>query len=192
MKLIINADDFGASENVNRAIVQAFQENLISSATIMTNMPGLEEACGLIERHDLYGRIGIHLNLTEGYPITKKMSMCKKFCDANGKFKFQRNRLFWLDKENKKIVYNEFEAQLNKLLDKNIIPTHIDSHHHYHTEWAIGKQVIRLAQKNNIGAVRLSRNCGGGGRVELRRFIKTFIIKPCFPRVYQRFNILAQ
>ncbi len=162
MKLIINADDFGASEDINNAIVQAFQENLISSTTIMTNMPSFEEACNLVERHNLYGRIGIHLNLTEGYPITKEMGLYRKFCDANGKFMLQRNRLFWLNKEEKRTVYNELQAQLNKLLGKNIIPTHIDSHHHYHTEWAIGKQVIKIAQKNNIKAIRLTRNCGEG------------------------------
>lgn len=42
MKLIINADDFGISNDVNRAILQSFQEGLISSATIMTNMPGFQ------------------------------------------------------------------------------------------------------------------------------------------------------
>lgn len=162
MKLIINADDFGVSKSVNNAIIQSFQENLVSSSTIMVNMPGFDEACKLINEHNLYGRIGIHINLTAGYPITKRMSLCRKFCDGSGKFNSQRNKLFWLDKEEKWTVYDEFQGQLNRLLDRKIVPTHIDSHHHYHTEWAIGKQALKIAQKNDIKSIRLTRNCGKG------------------------------
>lgn len=161
MKLIINADDFGVSEDINNAILQSFQEGLISSTTIMTNMPGFQQACEIISSQNLCGKVGIHLNLTEGYPITREMSLCKRFCDYSGRFKSQRNTLFWLNKEENRIVYNEIQAQLNRLFERNITPTHIDSHHHYHTEWAIGKQVQKLAHKNNVGAIRLSRNCGG-------------------------------
>lgn len=160
MKLIINADDFGASESINNAIIQAFNKKLISSATIMTNMPGFENACKLIKKQNLYGKIGIHLNLIEGYPVTEKISLCEKFCDNNGKFNEKRNRLFMLSREVRQAVYEEFFGQLNKLYKKNIFPTHIDSHHHYHTEWAIGKQVLGIAKNNNINAIRLSRNIG--------------------------------
>lgn len=162
MKLIINADDFGVSKSVNKAIVQSFQEDLISSSTIMTNMPSFDEACELINKHNLHGKIGIHLNLTAGYPVTEKISRHKKFCDDNGRFNSQRNKYFWLNKEERQAVYEEFQGQLNRLFDKNIIPTHIDSHHHYHTEWAIVKQVLRVAQNNNIKSIRLTRNCGKG------------------------------
>lgn len=162
MKLIINADDFGISENVNNAILQSFQENLISSTTVMTNMPDSQQAYEMISDQNLHCRVGIHLNLTEGYPITKRMSLCKRFCDDNGKFRSQRDTLFWLDKEESETVYDEMQAQLNRLYDQNITPTHIDSHHHYHTEWAIGKQVLRLAYRNKIKAIRLTRNCGNG------------------------------
>lgn len=86
MKLIINADDFGASERINNAIVQAFNENLISSATIMTNMPGFEHTCKLISEQNPYGKIGIHLNLITGHPVTENISLYKKFCDESGKY----------------------------------------------------------------------------------------------------------
>lgn len=161
-KLIVNGDDFGASDETNNAIIHAFKEQLISSATVMVNMPGFEKAWELVKSENLYGKIGIHLNLTEGYPISDKIKLCSKFCNRDGKFTNQRQRIFRLSRKERKAVAEELQAQISRLLDKKIIPTHIDSHHHYHTEWAIGKEVVKAAHKNEIKAVRLSRNCGKG------------------------------
>ena len=60
-KIIVNADDFGMSAETNRAIVGAFENNVISSTTLMTNMRGFDEACELAHRHRLLGMIGLHL-----------------------------------------------------------------------------------------------------------------------------------
>ena len=57
----MNADDFGMSAEVNRAMVEAFHKGAISSATLITNMPGFAEACELAHRHRLLGKIGLHL-----------------------------------------------------------------------------------------------------------------------------------
>ncbi len=160
MKLIINADDFGISTDVNRAIIQAFEKGLITSSTIMTNMPGFEEAIDLIEKHNLHGRIGIHLNLSAGRPLTEGMRSSTTFCSGDGVFRPERQRLFLLSHEDKKAVLGEFQAQIQKVLERGIVPSHIDSHHHYHTEWAIGKLVIKLAKTNGINSIRLTRNYG--------------------------------
>src|SRR5690606_41564137 len=53
-RVIINADDFGLSHEANRTILGAFQQGLISSATLMANMPAFEEACALTREHDLH------------------------------------------------------------------------------------------------------------------------------------------
>ena len=63
MKLILNADDFGLSPSVNKGIVEAFQQGIISSATMMMNTPYTDEAIELAKKHNLKN-IGIHLNLT--------------------------------------------------------------------------------------------------------------------------------
>jgi predicted glycoside hydrolase/deacetylase ChbG (UPF0249 family) len=78
-KTIVNADDFGMSAEVNRAIVEAFENNVISSTTLMANMPGFDEACELARRHRLVIKIGLHLNLTSGFPI-----IISQFEDAPG------------------------------------------------------------------------------------------------------------
>lgn len=48
------------------------------------------------------------------------------------------------------------------MIKSGIVPSHIDSHHHVHTEWSIGSLVIKIAKKYNIHSIRLSRNTGVG------------------------------
>lgn len=160
-RIIVNADDFGMNAETNRAIVEAFERGVISSTTLMANMPGFEEACELARRHQLCGRIGVHLNLTEGRPISGPIKRVSLFCDANGEFR-PRRTLFHLSSEEAQAVDAEFSAQIDACIERGIRPTHLDSHQHVHTEWAIGAVAIIVARRYGIGAIRLSRNCGPG------------------------------
>ena len=160
MRIIINADDFGLSSDINKAIVKAFKERLISSTTIMTNTHAFEEACEFVFQEDLLGKVGIHLNLSEGRPVTNVMAQSELFCDEEGLFKRRRPKLFYLSKNERDILRHELQAQIDILKQKNIFPTHLDSHHHYHTEWAVAQEIITVAKKNGIRRARLSRNIG--------------------------------
>ena len=77
----------GMSAEINRAIVEAFHKGVISSATLITNMPGFEEACELAHRHRLLGKIGLHLKLTSGYPLSAAIRRCPRLCDDTGMFR---------------------------------------------------------------------------------------------------------
>jgi hypothetical protein len=170
-KVIVNADDFGMSAESNRAITEAFEQNVISSATLMTNMPGFEEACGLAHRYGLLGKIGVHLNLTSGAPLSDPIRRCPRLCDELGMLRGRQTR-FWLSKRERLAVRVELAAQVEACLSRGLRPTHLDSHHHVHTEWAIGSVVIDVARQYGIGAVRLSRNCGPG--IDLLRTLYKF------------------
>jgi predicted glycoside hydrolase/deacetylase ChbG (UPF0249 family) len=158
MRIIINADDFGLSIENNKSIMEAYKRGIISSSTLLANMEGFTDAVNLINTYKLHGQIGIHLNLSEGKPLTDKIKRIKTFTDNNGNFSFKRNTRIFLSKEEKRAVFDEFEEQLMTLIRCKIHPTHIDSHHHVHTEWDIGKIVILLAEKYNIPSIRLTRN----------------------------------
>jgi predicted glycoside hydrolase/deacetylase ChbG (UPF0249 family) len=160
-KIIVNADDFGLSAEVNRAIIEAFNKKVISSATLMTNMAGFEEACELAHRHRLQGKLGLHLNLTSGYPLSGPIRRCPRLCDEQGMFR-QRQTFFRLSKDERLAVETEITAQIKACLDHGLSPTHLDSHHHVHTEWAIGAAAITVVRQFGIKAIRLSRNCGSG------------------------------
>ena len=160
--VIINADDFGMSSTVNRAILSSVEQGLVTSTSIMANMPGFEEAAGLVREHNEFrGRVGVHLNLTEGRPLSQPILGCQLFCGPDGSFYFKRERpLFRLETPTKAAAYQELRMQLQKVVEAGIIPTHLDSHHHIHTEWAVVPLVRRLAREFRIPRIRLTRNMG--------------------------------
>ena len=68
-KVIINADDFGLVQGVNEGIVKAHQEGILTSATLMANMPGFDQAVEIARANPELG-VGVHLNILRGQPIS--------------------------------------------------------------------------------------------------------------------------
>ncbi|MCL0035143.1 ChbG/HpnK family deacetylase [Thermodesulfovibrionales bacterium] len=159
--LIINADDFGESQEVNKAIIQSFESGLCSSATLMPNMPGFVDACELSRKYKLTNHIGMHLVLKDGYPLTEKMRYFSKFCDQKGRLSLSRIKpTFYLSPSEKEVLVEEIRAQIKRCRDHGIPITHIDSHYHIHTEWGIMALLISIAREQGIPYIRLTRNCG--------------------------------
>ena len=158
--LIINADDFGFSTIINEAIIKCFREGLCSSTTIMPNMPAFEEACQLSHEHKLINHIGMHMVLKDGMPLTEKIKRFSRFCDEEGYLKLSRRwPILYLAIDEKEVLAEEIRAQIKRCRDSGLPLTHIDSHHHIHTEWAIASVLIDIAREQNIPYIRLSRNC---------------------------------
>ncbi len=182
--IIINNDDFGASKEINRATYLAFKNNLISSTTALVNFPvALDDACTYVRSGRIDpNAIGIHLNLTEGEPLSNKIKKNDILCQ-NGKFRDEKFIPdFILDRFSLDCVYGELEAQIRLFIDKfGFVPSHIDSHHHVHMKWPILKCVVDLAKKYGIESIRISRNIVKS-RNYIKRFYKYFIIK------YLKFN----
>jgi|SRR5450432_2198299 len=160
--IIINADDFGYDLAINQAIYKSFQLGLIHSSSVFVNMDGFEDATDIIRSdHYISRNVGLHINLTEGYPVADAIKSCKRFCDESGKFFYTRQKpIFRLTGIEKTAVYEEMVAQMELLLRAGVHPSHLDSHHHVHTEWPILKLVIILAKKYSIQNIRPARNMG--------------------------------
>ncbi|MDR3609218.1 MAG: ChbG/HpnK family deacetylase, partial [Ignavibacteriaceae bacterium] len=157
-KVIVNADDFGQNENTNHAILESFNLGLISTTSLLCNRPGFDEACELVHQNNLSDNIGIHLNITQGESLTEPIKKLAKFY-SNGQM-FHSFKGHFLNTEESRAVYLEYQAQLDRCKRNGINPTHIDSHHGMHNYWGIGKIVVELALKNKISAVRLRVNWG--------------------------------
>jgi predicted glycoside hydrolase/deacetylase ChbG (UPF0249 family) len=157
--IIINADDFGISPEVNRAIVNCFEDGIISSTTIMMNMPYCEDAIKLAFEHGFNESVGLHFNMIEGEPLTTNIKGCERIC-TDGLFSYKRNSVKkWSRKEATAIV-EEFEAQLNRMMEMGIKPSHIDSHEHTHTEIPIFNIIKKPILKADINRIRATRNVG--------------------------------
>jgi chitin disaccharide deacetylase len=159
--IVVNADDFGTSHRINRAILIAFEKGFISSATIMANMPAFEEACQIVRNNDLQHRIGLHLNFTIGRPLTAQIAECRRFCDADGGWRPKR-MVLGVSREEAQALETEIAAQVSACERNGITPTHWDSHQHMHTEFGIAPVVIRMAKRFGVGALRPGQNCGPG------------------------------
>ena len=165
LKIIINADDLGISEDVNNAIAECFAERFITSTTLMVNMDYADEAVELARRSGWHERVGLHLNLTSGRPLTKEIARHKCFCDREGNF----NAAFFHDmykrmhfnKEQTMAVRAEAEAQIIRYLEYGLPNKHLDSHHYVHTDASVWKAVEPLIEKYGLRSVRLTRNMHG-------------------------------
>ncbi|PLT28853.1 chitin disaccharide deacetylase [Peribacillus deserti] len=143
MKLIINADDFGYSNGVNLGIIEAFQKGIVTSATLMANMPGAAHAAALAAQNPGLG-VGIHLVLDCGYPVN---SSVHSLVDDTGKF---HKTDVVLSGGDIKDIEKELTSQIERFLSFGLVPTHIDSHHHVHGHERVFPIVKDLAIKYDI------------------------------------------
>jgi hopanoid biosynthesis associated protein HpnK len=154
-RLIINADDFGLSEQVNKAVEQAHNHGVLTSTTIMANMPAAVRAVKIAKKIPTLG-VGVHLNLTEGRPLSKDQNI-KCLLNPDGSFACSPAKLSFLSiagSKNRNAIRTELTAQIQWLIDNGIKPTHLDSHKHIHIFPAIFSIVCELARRFEIKAVR--------------------------------------
>jgi predicted glycoside hydrolase/deacetylase ChbG (UPF0249 family) len=162
MKLIINADDFGLAKSVNKAIIELAEIGIVTSTTVMVNMPFVKEVIELIKNENI--SVGLHINLTQGKPLSDP-KLIPSLIDKNGLF-FEpeelRKRLHRRMVTSEEI-YIEIKKQF-ELLDSfiGIRLTHFDSHNDILKFSDVTKALIKL--KNSI-----ARN------MAVRVYHKTFI-----------------
>lgn len=164
MDLLINADDFGLSPQVNRAIVDCLERGLISRTTILANGSAFEEAVGLAHQRNLVDKVGIHFVLTDGGPLSEPIRREPRFCGPDGRFCYSRpgNPLFLITRQEREAIGQEFLAQINRCREAGLSISHCDSHHHVHNEWQVFGIVIGIAGRAGLRSCRLARNCGAG------------------------------
>ncbi|HQX53055.1 MAG TPA: ChbG/HpnK family deacetylase [Planctomycetaceae bacterium] len=169
--VIVNADDFGMSSVINRAIVACFDQRLISSTTIMANMPGFEEACTLAAKHQLTDRIGVHLNLTEGTPLLSELRSNPALCDPAGNFRRFRSRV--LSRTDRSQIASEITAQIQRCHNAGLRLTHADSHQHVHNEPMVFLAIQSALKQQGIRHLRISRNMDSMPRTSVKQFSKS-------------------
>ena len=157
--MIINADDYGLNERCSKAIALAFEKGFITDTTIMANGDFFEEAVELSIEKKFNHSIGIHLNLTNGVPLTVDICSVPEFV-SEGVFNKQYKRTKPLSKSAKAAIYKELTAQVEKIQNGGIKLTHADSHHHIHTAIFIAPIVARVCKEHGITKIRLHRNLG--------------------------------
>jgi predicted glycoside hydrolase/deacetylase ChbG (UPF0249 family) len=154
--LIVNADDFGMTSGVNRAIVELHRAGLVTSASLMARAPASEEAMELARSMPTLG-VGCHVVLVDGEPVLPPHRVPTLVDRKTGRFP---NTLgaFLLKLFAGRIRSAEIEAeaaaQIDLLQRNGLRPTHVDSHMHTHVFSAALRPLLRAGRAAGIRAIR--------------------------------------
>jgi predicted glycoside hydrolase/deacetylase ChbG (UPF0249 family) len=163
-RLIVNADDFGLTRGVNRAIAELHQAGVLTSATMMARAPATEDAIEIALATPSLG-VGCHMVLVDGEPVLSAFRDIPGLADPiTGRFRstlagflhwFYCERT-WLNTQAHHAVEIEAEAaaQIRLLQSRGVHLTHIDTHKHTHMFPAVLRPVLRAAREAGIRAVR--------------------------------------
>jgi chitin disaccharide deacetylase len=155
--LIVNADDLGWTDGVNRGIVEAFLHGIVTSTSLLAN--GAAFAGGVEAARSAPGLgVGVHLNLSDGPPVADRETVTSllnndgEFAGGPENLLLRRARRGLLLAE----VENEWDAQIQKVRDAGISPTHLDGHKHVHMLPGLFEIALKLAKRHDIGAIRVA------------------------------------
>lgn len=133
-KLVVNADDFGFTRDVNEGIIEAHRNGILTATTLMANGDAFEDAVRRAKENPTLD-IGCHLVLvgSPGFPesVTKLI------------FSLGRIR-----------IHEELAAQVRRIIDAGLRPTHLDTHKHTHLLPPVLDAVARISQEYSIPWVR--------------------------------------
>ncbi len=155
LRLIVNADDLGASVEINDAVFEKMAQGALSSATIMANGDAAEDA---VRRSRAFPQcsFGIHLVATEFRPLSGDRRLLP-LLDSAGRFRQWRNQPP-RDPRLLGALLREFSEQVAFLQSRGVLISHIDSHHHVHTIPMIFPILAALVRRFSIRSVRITRN----------------------------------
>ncbi len=164
-RLIINADDCGISDVVNTEIRRCIEDGIITSTTMMANMPAFEGAIELYQKFHERIPFGIHFNLTEGRPIlySQRLLDAGYYVEREGEVRLNAKEYdaSLITSEMKLDIMEELRAQAQKIFDSGITPSHIDSHQHVHWRLEYLPLFCRIAREFHVEKMRREYNYGG-------------------------------
>ena len=158
-RLIVNADDYGRSPGINRGIIAAHQHGIVTSTTLMVNLPWSAAAASLAVQAPKLD-IGLHLSFCYGPPLSPDSGSL-----PGRDRRLDRNLGRLRERATASDIDREARAQLAKfreLMGRD--PTHLDSHQHVHS-WPVAiEPVAALAREIGVPA----RACTAQHRDTLR------------------------
>ena len=157
-RLIVNADDFGLTSGVNRAILESYSQGVVTSTTLMANAAKFDEAVRL-SRGAQNLSVGCHVVLVDGRAVLsgsqissllKSNSGSNEFHDRLGRFAVRALTGRFASVE----LEAEIMAQIRKLQSAGIAVSHLDSHKHTHMFHPVLTAMVRAAEACGIRTLR--------------------------------------
>ncbi|MBV9504228.1 MAG: ChbG/HpnK family deacetylase [Acidobacteriia bacterium] len=140
--MVVNADDFGFTPDVNEGIVEAHRNGILTAATLMANGEAFDDAVQLA-RNSPSLDIGCHLVLVGGRSLATGKALPKTV-----------GRLLAAIARREVAVYDELRAQICRITKAGIEPSHLDTHKHTHLAPPVLEAVARLGEEFGISWIR--------------------------------------
>jgi hopanoid biosynthesis associated protein HpnK len=153
-QLIVNADDFGASEEVNEAIIRAYKEGVLTSASLMVTGDAFEQAVRLAKENPGLA-VGIHLVTVVGRSMLPK-SEIPSLVDEDRNFSNNPTAAglkYFFSIQSRRELRKELAAQFDKFHSTGLPLSHIDGHLHLHVHPVIFNTALELGAR--CGARRM-------------------------------------
>lgn len=154
VRLIVNADDLGATQRTNAAVFALMTTGRIRSATLLANGRAFDEAVSRIGDFP-HCSFGVHLNVATRMPVGAASELAP-ILGADGQFRVAAVRRLFVPQPVCNAVLREWISQVAKVKNAGIAVSHIDSHHHVHTVPGLFGTLKRLQREFGISRVRLA------------------------------------
>ena len=155
-RLIVNADDFGLTRGVNRAIAEAHERGIVTSSTLMANGPAFGDAIRMMQSEPRLP-VGCHVLLVDGVPVLDEKRIPSLIGQRDQRFEESLTSFAWralrgkLDADQ---IEAEVGAQIRKLQAAGIVVSHIDAHKHTHIFPGVLRPMLQAARNCGVRAVR--------------------------------------
>jgi chitin disaccharide deacetylase len=159
-RLIVNADDFGRSESINTAVTRAHREGILTTASLMVNEAGFDEAVKLAVENPKLG-VGLHLTLLMGHSALPSERI-PGLVNARGEFSNNpvgTGMSYFFKRSLREQLRAEIHAQFWKFHRTGLPLDHVNGHLHLHLHPVIFKILMEDAEKLGIQRMRLTRDC---------------------------------
>ena len=155
-RLILNADDFGLTPGINRAILELHRAGVVTSASLMATGPAFDDAVQIALDNPSLG-VGCHLTFVDGIPISHPYAI-PTLLGADGKT-FRPNFLDFTQAALRNTIRpadlaHEAQSQIQKLQRAGIDVTHIDTHKHTHMFPPLVRPLLHIAERCGVMPVR--------------------------------------
>ncbi len=183
MLLIVNADDLGASEEINQQIFAFMAAGRVTSASILANGPAFAHAVAGARRFPKCS-FGVHLNLTEYAPLSRSAGL-NPILDRHGLLS-RRLHDIRFDRSLRAAARLELATQVQHVLDAGVPVSHFDSHEHIHTLPKLFPVLKSLQREFEIRKVRSTINLlSPSERMAALRSLKKRLFYFCLSHSYE-------
>jgi hopanoid biosynthesis associated protein HpnK len=158
-RLIVDADDFGRSHAINKAVVRAHSEGILTTASLMVNEPAMDEAVALARENPRLG-VGLHLSLLCGRSALPPEKI-PGLVNAKGEFSDRPAAVgfrYFSRKGLHSQLRAEIRAQFQRFRATGLTLDHVNGHLHMHLHPTVFKILMEEAAELGIRHLRLTRD----------------------------------